>query len=201
MTAALAQAPLAFDNTDLPALVLLGRDDTNKAHAAWFDHTEVDAAAGAATLMGMMTLPITTDEHRALAGRLPHGRIFGSGKAFVPFVKGVLYDDLIAHVPVAQQVRPLRLVKEGEGAEGATPAQPQSKVPTLTVPTDWSAIMPGSVVLCLEAPREGWFESVVIATNGDDEFVLRWRDFPGLPNFERHRSNIGLMHPSASAQG
>jgi hypothetical protein len=198
---ALAQAQLAFDDTDLPALVLLGRDDTNKAHAAWFDQSEFEAAGGAATLMGMMTLPITTDEHRALADRLPHGRIFGSGKAFVPFVKGALYDDLIAYVPVAQQVRPLRLVKEGEGGEAPTPEKPQSKVPPLTVPADWSGIVPGSVVLCLEAVGEGWFESVVVATKGEDEFVLRWRDFPDLPNFERHLSNIALLHPSASAQG
>ncbi len=49
--------------------------------------------------MGMSAVQVATDELRGLAGQLPHGRVFSSGRAFVPFVKGSLYDQLATHAP------------------------------------------------------------------------------------------------------
>ena len=82
-----------------PTIVVLGRDDRGKPHASWFDEAQQIAARRAATLMGMQALPVSDDAVRGLAARLPQGRVFESGKAFVPFVKGDLYDELVAHLP------------------------------------------------------------------------------------------------------
>lgn len=185
------------------AIVVLGRDDAAKAHASYFTADQTLSARAAAAAMGMMVLPIITDEQRALADRLPAGKIFSSGRAFVPFVKGALYDQLIAHVPLKDQVRPLRLVKpedapsEAEG--GATgPAAPNAaasaKAPPLSMPADWSGIAVGSVVLANESPDEGWWAAVV--TNIEGHLVnLRWRDYD-QPSVVRPITELALMHPS-----
>jgi hypothetical protein len=44
----------------------------------------------------MRVLKITTDEHRSTAAELPRGRVFASGKAFVPFVGKMLYQRLLS---------------------------------------------------------------------------------------------------------
>ena len=40
----------------LPALIVLGLDDSGKAHASWFDAAEADIARSAASFMGMRSL-------------------------------------------------------------------------------------------------------------------------------------------------
>ena len=197
---ALAQAELPLDAADAPALIILGRDDANKAHAAYFTADEAAAATNAAALMAMMVLPITGEDMRALAARLPHGRIFGgTGKAFVPFVKQATYDALITHVPVAQQVRPLRLVRaEAEGSDKPSePAPPPApKEPALSLPADWDHIVPGSVVLATVGRDDGWWEAVVLDSKPGNMWTLRWRDFPTEPVFSRQASNLALLHAS-----
>jgi hypothetical protein len=37
-----------------------------------------------------------------------------------------------------------------------------------------------------------WWEAIVIGRNGDI-FTLRFRDYPKLPKFVRHRTAIALM--------
>ena len=46
--------------------------------------------------MGMHVLRLETAEARELAAKLPQGRVFASGRAFVPFVKAGLYGSLAA---------------------------------------------------------------------------------------------------------
>src|SRR3954468_14378380 len=73
------------------ALIVFGRDATGKAHASWFSEAEAALAEKAADLMGMRMLKVRTDEHRAMAAQLPRGRVFATGRAFVPFVKSALF--------------------------------------------------------------------------------------------------------------
>ncbi len=67
------------------AVVVLGLDDKRKPHASAFTASEAELAVKAAGLMGMQVLRPETDDQRALAAKLPRGRIFASGKGFVPF--------------------------------------------------------------------------------------------------------------------
>ena len=79
----------------VPALVLFGRDHAGKPHASWFDAASIELAAKAAGLMSMRAVPVETDELRELVTGLPRGRLFSSGRAFTPFVKGKLYERLV----------------------------------------------------------------------------------------------------------
>src|SRR4051794_40774982 len=67
------------------AVIVFGRDEAGKAHASWFDQSEAALAEKAADFMNLRVLRVQTDEHRVLAAQLPHGRVFASGRAFVPF--------------------------------------------------------------------------------------------------------------------
>jgi hypothetical protein len=78
-----------------PAIVLFGKDEKSKPHASYFDEADLAGATKAAELMQMRVLKITTDEHRTTAAELPRGRVFASGKAFVPFVGKTLYQRLL----------------------------------------------------------------------------------------------------------
>jgi hypothetical protein len=79
-----------------PAIVLFGKDEKSKPHASYFDEADLAGATKAAELMQMRVLKITTDEHRTTAAELPRGRVFASGKAFVPFVGKTLYQRLLS---------------------------------------------------------------------------------------------------------
>jgi len=205
-----AQPSLDLEPATGPAIIVLGRDDAAKAHASYFTADQILSARAAAAAMGMMVLPITTDEQRTLASRLPAGKIFGSGKAFVPFVKAELYDQLIAQVPLADQVRrSLRVVRadangddSGKAAETANPAPALGSphdASKLTIPQDWSKVGPGCVVLAVSDDKaEGWVESVIVQAKGTT-YTLRWREYPEQPHFDRTPTGIALMHPSRRA--
>ena len=67
----MSTAPEATNPKPSPAalaVIVLGRDDAGKAHAAWFDQSEAALAEKAADFMNMRVLRVRTDEHRALGG-------------------------------------------------------------------------------------------------------------------------------------
>lgn len=188
-------------------LILFGRDDRRRAHASCFGTAEVAAAERAARLMGMHVLPISNDDHRALAKELPAGRIFeASGKAFVPYCRTGLFDRLVAVAGVPDTAMPRAAAPKaasalpdsvaadggGDGPGGADgPAKP---------PFDWADIGIGSLVLATTGPMEGWFEAIVRFTKADDKFVLQWRDWPLEPEIARHRKELALLHPGAMTE-
>ncbi len=101
-------ARIAPARSPVPNFIVLGRDEGGKAHASWFDADDRPAAERAATLMGMHGLVVDDDGLAAIARRLPRGRLFASGRAFVPFVKGSTFDQLAARLPVSALTRPVR---------------------------------------------------------------------------------------------
>lgn len=164
----------------LPALIVLGLDDSGKAHASWFDDAEADIARSAASLMGTRSLPADTEALQTIAARLPHGRIFPSGKAFVPFVKAAVYEQLAGMLPKGEAA-PLRLVPGSKGkAAGQAKGVARGAAKASAVgsgsggrggeagaasgsddrPADWQKLKAGSVVLITEGDQEGWFEAV-----------------------------------------
>ena len=54
----------------------------------------------------------------------------------------------------------------------------------------------GHVVIARETLECGWAEAVVIERNGD-LLTLRYRDYPVIPNFVRHRSAVALISAPA----
>ncbi|RWP13964.1 MAG: hypothetical protein EOR00_24300 [Mesorhizobium sp.] len=191
----------ANSSTALPALIVLGLDDGGKAHASWFGQGETDLAEKAAVMMGMAALPASTDELRDLAGKLPQGRVFASGKAFVPFVKAAMFDKIATHLPSsykwpARAAKPAaEKPKPGKKASGTGAQEGGPKRPEPSRPTDWTKIEVGSLVLATEGAYQGWFEAQVVRISTDGVYSLRWRDWLDVPVFTRKLIHIALLHP------
>jgi hypothetical protein len=60
------------------------------------------------------------------------------------------------------------------------------------LPKSWDDIAPGHLVIAQESLEHGWWEAIVIARNGD-MLTLRFREYPKLPKFARHRAAVALV--------
>jgi hypothetical protein len=191
-----------------PYIVVFGRDQAGKPHASWFDQASAELATKAATLMNMRAMPVETDAVRELVGTLPRGRVFSSGRAFTPFVKGQLYSRLVELLGLSQSEadetagpqqgsdasRP-KGEPQGSGHDastGADPGAPRSN----TRPARAEDIGMGSLVLATTGPTEGWFEAEVIGINGG-MLTLKWCDYVE-PTVVRRRHEIGFL-PAAQS--
>src|SRR5215211_2795739 len=164
----------------VPILVLLGADTDGKLHASRFDESHAALVTRAAELMGFYVLRVTADQDEAyaIAEALPVGKIFASGKAFVPFVAYSAFEKLRI------------LVEEGAIFRPPTDEAPAPEQPTAAMFTDegrgvaealWSKIEIGTIVLAAQPDLygPGWWQSVVVAVEGDD-LTLRWVDDPDV---------------------
>lgn len=177
------------DSLPTPSLVVFGIDDKGKPHASAFKAEDAELAEKAAGLMSMHVLRLIEPEHLALAVKLPVGRIFASGKGFVPFVGRPLYEALCAAAGITPAEQPARVpAAKGSSARKGTP-EPD----TFDLPTTPDAIAQNSLVLACEGPAIGWFESVVVEVKPDDLFVMQWRDWPDMPRFARRRDQLALL--------
>ena len=132
--------------------------------------------------MDLKVYQATTDELAALAKKLPVGRLYGNGRGFVPNIRQSLYSQIIVELAVEPQ---------------AAVGKDQDEPPVATgLPRTWDEIAPGHLVIAQESLEYGWWEAVVIARDGD-MLTLRFRDYPKLPKFFRHRNAIALMSPPA----
>ena len=163
-----------------PHLVVFGLDEGGKAHASWFGATDAELAIKAAGLMGYRLLPITTDEHRAAASGLAAGRVFASGKGFVPFAKMAAYEALQAFGEAYQPPAPVAAAPEPAPGVTGTPQR-------------WEDHGVGSLVLASVGPAEGWFEAIITESRGDAIFVLRWEGWPEDEAFVRRADGLALL--------
>ncbi|MET3900674.1 hypothetical protein ABIB57_004640 [Devosia sp. UYZn731] len=178
-----------------PATILLGLDGKDRRHASWFNANETERALGAAGLMGMATLTVTSPELVALAGDLPHGKIFGSGKAFVPFVKQTLFDKLAAHLPDRSVLTDLRAIASSTEVAVA----PAGKSKNYRLPKDWSKFEVNDLVLATEGgEQDGWYECVVVDAKDQKALTLQWRDWQQEPTFVRPAEEVALMWTSGN---
>jgi hypothetical protein len=180
-----------------PALVVLGLDIDGKPHASRFAERDAPSVRRAAELMGFHVIQVSPEdaELHALAGGLPHGKIFATGKAFVPFVARAAFDKLAALVAGGVTI-------EQRASSGAAPVYPLADMYTTEAVTIadalWAKIERGTVVLA-EQPElygPGWWRSLVVSVDGD-HLTLQWMDDTTLEPFRVSRSEIALQHPSA----
>jgi hypothetical protein len=186
-----------------PAIILFGRDERGRTHASRFAGEEMCEVKDAARLMGLHLAVADTETLRDLVKRLPAGRLFPSGKGFVPFVKGDLYDRLLTATGTPDKPRPFTAaskpadVPSPAGASSGGKGGSDGPGGAAKAPNDWTGIGIGSTVLACQGPMEGWWEAVVLYTKADDHFVLRWRDFPDEPEIARARKDLGLLPPGS----
>ncbi len=180
-------------NTDC-GVVVFGKDEAGKPHASAFSSADAELAMRAASLMGMQVLRPVSEAAREVAAKLPKGRVFASGRGFVPFVRPKLYEALTAAYAESQnQVTP------GDRADAAASGgDPTIEGPNRAEPATTADLQEGNVVLAPFAPQEGWWEAVVVKTKGD-LLTLRWRDFPDEPQFARRRKQLALFEFASAA--
>lgn len=204
------QADVAPPEVVTSPVIVFGRDDKGKPHASRFEAPEAALAEKAAGLMGMQVLRIASEDQVSLAATLPSGRIFASGRGFVPFVKAELFAKLAAapgaftpptpatEVPVTAPGKPKGGRRAVASAEPAgDPVEPADGPGT--PPADWAGLTVGSLALAAEegAPAN-WYVATVVADRGDDLFELRWYEDGGedLPVIVRRREHLGLFPPA-----
>lgn len=69
------------------AVVVFGIGNDKKPRAARFPIALSERAMRAAEIMSLRSVAVTTDEQRALAAKLPRGRILPTGRAVVPHIR------------------------------------------------------------------------------------------------------------------
>ena len=162
------------------AYVLLGANEYAKPRAARFAaDADPELLAKAADTMHLWLIAVTNDELAEIATRLPAGRLHANGRGLVPYIKGDLYAELLA-ATLADEPLPKH--------DPAPTAQ--------DLPGSWDDIAPGHLVIARETLECGWCEAVVIERNGD-LLTLRYRDYPVIPAFVRHRSAVALISAPA----
>jgi hypothetical protein len=161
-------------------LIVLGYDDQHKPHGARFQGADVKLVTEAAKAMGLNVYEAATEDLAALAKKLPTGRLYSNGKGFVPNIRQNLYSAFISTLAQTPQAA---LAKDDEA--------PLPEVAS-GLPTRWDEIAPGHLVIAQEALEFGWWEAIVLDRDGD-MLSLRFRDYPKLPKFARHRSAVALI--------
>jgi hypothetical protein len=183
----------------VPILAVLGLDVDGKPHASRFEERDAAFVVRAAELMRFHVIRVPADnaELHGIAVKLPLGKIFASGRSFVPFVGRAAFDKLAV------------LVEGGVTIEARRPAAQVGPVHPLadmfttdavnTADALWSKIEVGNIVLAAADPELyglSWWQGVVIGVEGDD-LTIRWMDDPALEPFHASRRHVALLHPRA----
>ena len=169
---------------DIPLLVL-GFDEQQKPCGARFIGAKPDLVAKAAQLMGLEVYKTTSPDVAEVAKKLPLGQLYANGRGFVPNVRQTLYSDVI-----------VALAAEPQQAAVGTDDDKASIPVARGLPRSWDEIAPGHLVIAQESLVNGWWEAIVLDRK-DDLLTLRFRDYPRLPKFFRHRSAVALMSPAS----
>jgi hypothetical protein len=164
-----------------PVLIVVGYDEQQKPCGARFVGDKPELVAKAADLMDLKVYKANTPDLAAIAKKLPVGRLYANGRGFVPNVRQALYSDVIVELNDEPKLTVLGTKDDKAGLPVAR-----------GLPRNWDEIATGHLVIAQEALDYGWWEAIVLGRNGD-MFTLRYRDFPKLPKFLRHRSAIALM--------
>ncbi|MCH4560983.1 hypothetical protein [Mesorhizobium jarvisii] len=194
------------------SLIVFGRDDSRKPHASVFLLPEVEAAESAARLMGIHSHRVEPGEASEIVMRLPAGKLFESGKAFVPFVKGDLYTRIAALAGVADEPRRASGGADDPGSpENASAGSPEALTGHANgdqgggsgdggSPDPWGKLAVGDIVLASEGPDEGFFEARIMKAKAKGIFSLKFRDYPDAPSVDRSYYQLGLIHPRQLAK-
>src|SRR4051794_4327657 len=158
-------------------LFVLGLD-AGKPRGARFAECR-DVAVTAAAKMGLNSVHPASAAFAELAQKLPKGRVYASGKAFVPNIRRDLYDKLIAVTQMpgdgSQVVKPEQSSPDRTDESAGQVACISPTIPGL--PRSWESVGIGHMVLIHESPEDGWWEAVVLSREAE-VLTLRFRDYP-----------------------
>jgi len=202
MTTAPNPAIVAQAADTAPAIIVFGTDDNGKPHASTFTIDQRHDAIRAAGLMSFRAFAVEGGSLIALAAKIPAGKVFNSGKGFVPFVKREIGEQL----DQLAKDKPDRLIAVPVPEVGNDLSGGESVTPLDALPKDWGGIAVGSRVLAQDDPDDGWWEAIVQhvhegGTQGQpcSMFTLMWEAFPDDGRFVRRFDQVALLHPAFTA--
>lgn len=174
-----------------------GLDENGKPRGAKFLQGANDNLVNAALRMNCRVIQNHSAVLTALGMKLPVGRVYASGKAFIPNIRRDLYEKLdAARQQPPEQIEgvvPVDLIAEPPAADKAGSVACASPMVS-GLPKSWEVIAVGHTVLAFEGPGEGWWEAVVVQRE-EEILTLRYRDYPKVPNFQRHVTTVALINP------
>jgi hypothetical protein len=168
-------------------LFVYGEDEAGKPRGARFASTDRDRLLPVAEALKLKMFEPRSEDLLTLGMKLPVGRIYARGKSFIPNIRHDLYDKIHAEVGKTQ---------ESEGGVALPSADTSNATLASGLPQDWQSIAAGHLVLVQESLADGWWEALVLGRE-NDILTLRFRDYPKVPTFELHVSNIAMINPGS----
>jgi len=170
----------------LDKLFVFGIDETGKARGARFAEFNSKIATVAAE-MKLTSVHPASAAFTEIGMKLPAGRLYASGKAFVPPIRRDLCEKLKAA---------LAAPGDESHAHGPLPAGKPGSVGAGGLPRDWDSIAVGHVVLVEDDSPEdyGWWPCVVLSRD-DQILTLRLRDYPKQGTYVRNIAQVALINP------
>jgi hypothetical protein len=185
-TSKTAATKTSAPTSDDIGLLVLGFDEQQKPCGARFVGAKPDLVAKAAQVMGLKVYKPSSPEAAQVAKKLPVGQLYATGRAFVPNIRQALYSDVLVALAAEPQQAAI-------GPDDDKPSTPVAR----GLPRTWDEIAPGHLIIAQESLANGWWEAIVLDRK-DDMLTLRFRDYPRLPKFFRHRTAVALMSPATA---
>jgi hypothetical protein len=182
---------------------VFGIDSTGKSRGARFPEFN-DRALKFALDIGMIGIHPASPEFTERAMKLPAGRLYASGKAFIPNIRRDAVKELNAILSSAgetsQQHRLSPPTERTEDSSGVPQVRTLSAIAS-GLPRSWDSIEVGQVVLAEEdGVNEGYWACVVIKRE-QDILTLRLRDFPKQrQKYVRHVAQVALIYPGPTPE-
>lgn len=169
---------------------VFGIDSDGKPRGARFTEFS-DRALKFALDMGMVGVHPASPAFTEMAMKLPAGRLYASGKAFVPNVKREAVKELNAILSSAGDT--------SQQHRSSSSGEPQASTVASGLPRDWTSIEVGHAVLIEEAPEDGFWACLVVKREADI-LTLRLRDYPKQrQQYVRHITQVALLYPGPEA--
>jgi hypothetical protein len=151
------------------------------ARFAEFNERALNFALG----LGLIGVHPASPKFSELAMKLPLGRLYTSGKGFIPNIRR----DLVKHLNAVLASPTDESQKHQRPNDGAASTVAHG------LPKSWDQIAVGQLVLATgDEPRDGFWECIVEARE-DQVLTLRLRDYPEQGTYVRHLAQVALLHP------
>jgi hypothetical protein len=176
---------------------VFGLDDKGKPRGARFAEFN-ERALNFAIDLNLTGIHPASPAIAEIGMKLPPGRLYSSGKAFVPNIRRDLVEKLGAALATpGDESQTHKPVAPSEGHSDETTVRTISPI-TSGLPRSWESVAAGHVVLIHESPADGWWEATVEIRDAEI-LTLRFRDYPRQPKFQRHISQVALINPGPEA--
>lgn len=172
-------------------LFVFGLDEDGKPRGARFAEFN-ERVVSAAAQMKLVSVHPASPAVTEIGMKLPVGRLYASGKAFVPPIRRDLLGKLKAAIETPGDQSHVHQSAPAQSAEKANAA---GDVVAAGLPRTWESIDVGQLVLVEDDdPGYGWWPCLVTKREGQ-VLTLRLRDYPDKGTYVRHIAQVGLLNP------